>query len=837
MKSGPDFGDDIDSGQKSATSRRHTVVTIDPLKALLDILRMEVDQGFPDTTVAGGLDKFLRRREADLAPILDSPTSYTLLTPPQRRKWADDVLARLSRKGVGGQEHNPVPDIKRASTKKKNGKGTPVGLGDSVYRLRWVTERTFPRNKLKRLGVRTVGDLIYHLPNRHEDFANIQKISELKPGEEQTVITTVWDVSAKRVRPNLWSVHAVLGDETGNITATWFRRGHRNRQPLMADSLQREGQIVFSGKVGVFRGGLILDNPEYELLNGQEDLVHTGRLVPVYPTVEGLPLRTLRRAVKQALDGALPKVTDYLPQDVLGRLGLMDLRAALAQSHYPDSEADKKAATRRLAFDELLTLQLAVLRRKKEWQQDDSGLPIRVERGHIDQFSKSLPFEFTDSQTNVIDGILGDLEKSRPMSRLLQGDVGSGKTVVAVAALLSAVFAGYQGAIIAPTEILAEQHYLTISRLLSGGMDPDLREDVISVKVGSFPKLVQVGMLVGSLPKKLKEKLRKRLADGEIDVVVGTHALIQDDVQIPRLAVAIVDEQHRFGVMQRAALRDKGHRPHLLAMSATPIPRSLALTLYGELDVSVLDEMPSGRQPIRTRWLEPDRRVNAYEFIARQVQEGRQAFVICPLVEESEIIQTRAAVEEHERLSRQIFPNLRLGLLHGRMSLPEKQAAMEEFQNGGTHVLVSTPVVEVGIDVPNATVMLIDGAERFGLAQLHQFRGRVGRGEHRSYCLLLADDAGQEARERLKIVERVSDGFELAEEDLRIRGPGDYVGTRQSGLPNLKVAKVTDHDLLLLARREATRILDIDPALAMKEHSALARHLDESTDATVGEIS
>ena len=331
--------------------------------------------------------------------------------------------------------------------------------------------------------------------------------------------------------------------------------------------------------------------------------------------------------------------------------------------------------------------------------------------------------------------------------------------------------------------------------------------------------------------------MRQRLADGSVDLVIGTHAVIQEDVEAPRLAVAVVDEQHRFGVMQRAALRGKGRRPHMLAMSATPIPRSLALTLYGELDVSTLDEMPPGRQPIRTRWIPPDRRANVYEFIAKQVEQGRQAFVICPLVEESEAIQSRAAIAEHERLSRDVFPDLRLGLLHGRMALREKEMAMEEFKNGDTHILVSTPVVEVGIDVPNATVMLIDGAERFGLSQLHQFRGRVGRGKHLSHCLLLADDAGKDARERLKIVERVGDGFELSEEDLRIRGPGDYLGTRQSGLPNLKVAKITDQDLLLLARQEAASILDADPDLTSDEHAPLAQHLADSTTHLVGELS
>ena len=822
---------------KPNAARNPRATGADPLDTLRKILRLEADQGFPDTTVTGGLDRFLHRRRDDLASALGDATSYSILTPPQRREWAEDVMARLGGGDELPQPRTTTPGHKPAPRKRRTKPADPIALDDSVFQLKWVTERTFPTSKLARLGVSTVLDLIYHLPSRHQDFANTRKVAELKPGEEQTIVADVWDVSASRVRPNLWSIHAALGDETGNIRATWFRRGFRNSQPFMVRSLQPGSKMVFSGKVGFFRGERVLDDPDYEPLKGQEELMHTGRLVPVYPTVEGITVRMLRRAVKQALDAGLLRIVDHLPQARRDRIGLMPLDTALAQAHYPDSDTHAIAALRRLAFDELLTLQLAVLRRKRDWQREDLGVPLLSRGGHLEAFLDSLPFPLTQAQHRVIADIRADLEQPKPMSRLLQGDVGSGKTVVAAAALLSAVFAGYQGAIVAPTEILAEQHFLTLSRFLSGGADPDLDDDCVTVRVGTFPKPVAIGLLVGSLPNKRKAEMRQRLADGSVDLVIGTHAVIQEDVEAPRLAVAVVDEQHRFGVMQRAALRGKGRRPHMLAMSATPIPRSLALTLYGELDVSTLDEMPPGRQPIRTRWIPPDRRANVYEFIAKQVEQGRQTFVICPLVEESEAIQSRAAIAEHERLSRDVFPDLRLGLLHGRMALREKEMAMEEFKNGDTHILVSTPVVEVGIDVPNATVMLIDGAERFGLSQLHQFRGRVGRGKHLSHCLLLADDAGKDARERLKIVERVGDGFELSEEDLRIRGPGDYLGTRQSGLPNLKVAKITDQDLLLLARQEAASILDADPDLTSDEHAPLAQHLADSTTHLVGELS
>jgi ATP-dependent DNA helicase RecG len=518
-------------------------------------------------------------------------------------------------------------------------------------------------------------------------------------------------------------------------------------------------------------------------------------------------------------------VPEFLPQDLIHRTGLAGLQNAVAQAHYPDSLSDWKAARRRLAFDELFLLQLAVLHRKREWQEEGQGIPLEVDPGPLNAFLGSLPFSLTASQSSVLNEILEDLKKNTPMSRLLQGDVGSGKTVVAAAALLVAAFNGHQGALMVPTEILAEQHFLTVSRLLSGASQALREEHLTSVRLDELTRPITIGLLLGSLPKRAKDDVRQRVAEGGVDILIGTQALIQAGVEIPKLALVVVDEQHRFGVMQRASLREKGPRPHLLAMSATPIPRSLALTLYGDLDMSIIDEMPPGRHKIRNRWVDPDKREAAYSLIRKEVKEGRQAFIVCPLVEESETIQARAAMEEHQRLTTEVFPDLRLGLLHGRMALSEKEQVMDLFQRGELDILVSTPVVELGIDVSNATVMLIDGADRFGLSQLHQFRGRVGRGPHQSYCLLLADSPGEEARERLRTVERVHDGFQLAEEDLRLRGPGDYMGTRQSGLPNLRVASINDRDILALARREAARLLESDPHLSKAENAALGEHL------------
>ena len=419
------------------------------------------------------------------------------------------------------------------------------------------------------------------------------------------------------------------------------------------------------------------------------------------------------------------------------------------------------------------------------------------------------------------------------MSRLLQGEVGSGKTVIALAALLTAAACGFQGAIMAPTEVLAEQHFLTVGRLLEELVMPTLRGHLLSVRLDSHPQPISVGLLLSSTPAKAKREIHQMLAAGALDVVIGTHAVIQENVEIPNLALAVVDEQHRFGVMQRAALRERGQRPHMLVMSATPIPRTLALTLYGDLDLSTIDELPPGRQPIQTKHFGPERRSSIYDFVRKEIASGRQAFFIYPLIDESEAINARAAVKERDRLAQEVFPDLRVGLLHGRMSTGEKKEAMDAFRHGSLDILVSTPVVEVGIDVPNATVMVIEGADRFGLAQLHQFRGRVGRGEHASYCVLVAESPSEEAKERLAAMEEIDDGFKLAEKDLKQRGPGDYFGTRQSGLPDLRMARLDDTDLLSLARQEAETLLDRDPTLS--QHPELRESLTQSTFAGGGE--
>jgi ATP-dependent DNA helicase RecG len=529
--------------------------------------------------------------------------------------------------------------------------------------------------------------------------------------------------------------------------------------------------------------------------------------------------------MKGVIDQWAWQVEDFLPPELKQRCNLLELPQAISQAHYPEDEAVKDRARVRLAFDELFVLQLGVLSKKRDWQESQPGSPFSIKTSVLDAFLKSLPFELTSAQQKVLKELLADLQKPRPMSRLLQGEVGSGKTVVATAALLMAAANGYQGAFMAPTEILAEQHFTTIGQLLSRVGHQEEGEGYLCSYSGVLSHPLTVALLIGDITQVRKQELQQRIASGEVDIIIGTHALIQKGVEFSRLGFAVVDEQHRFGVTQRSALRQKGFSPHVLVMTATPIPRTLALTLYGDLDLSVIDQLPPGRQVVKTKWLKPGQRQSAHAFIHRQVASGRQVFIICPLIEESEAIQARAAIAEYQRLSEEVFPELRLGLLHGRMSAAEKDKVMRRFRSGELDILVSTPVVEVGIDVPNATVMLVESADRFGLSQLHQFRGRVGRGTEQSYCMLLAQNPSEVARQRLDIIEKVQDGFQLAEEDLRLRGPGEFFGTRQSGLPDLRMAKLSDVALLELARSEAIKLFQTDPSLEKTEHHLLAKEL------------
>ena len=712
-------------------------------------------------------------------------------------------------------KRKPVSTPRQSTISSKKKPVSNISLDSPITVIKGIKSTMAAR--FARLGVKKVEDMLYFFPRHHLDYSHKTLISDLKVGIEQTILATLWEAREVTLGGRR-GTEAILGDETGNIRAVWFN------QPYLAKKLRTNAQIVLSGKVSLFRDRKVLESPEWEIMES-EDLTHTGRLVPIYPLTEGLTPRVVRKLVKETVAEWAPRLTDFLPREIKENCSLMDLPQAIQQAHYPDSEQGRDEARRRLAFDELFLIQLGVLSRKREWQEGQQGNPFQTDAPLLERFLSTLPFTLTSAQQRVLGEILADLEKPKPMSRLLQGDVGSGKTVIATAALLLAAANGYQGAFMAPTEILAEQHFNNIAALLSRIGQLEEEQGHLRSYSSLLPHPFTIALLIGSLNPTEKQRIQQLLREGNIDLVIGTHALIQSEVEFEKLGLVVVDEQHRFGVLQRSQLRQKGFNPHVMVMTATPIPRTLALTLYGDLDLSVLDQLPPGRRAIETRWLDPGQREKAYAFLRQKIAEGRQAFIICPLIEESETIEARAATVEYQRLSKEVFPDLRLGLLHGRMSASEKEEMMRCFRDGELDILVSTSVVEVGIDVPNAVIMLIEGADRFGLSQLHQFRGRVGRGEHKSYCLLLSEIPSAEGRERLKIMEQTQDGFLLAEEDLRLRGPGEFFGTRQSGLPDLRMARLSDVVLLELARKEALGLFQQDPGLEQPEHRLLAEEV------------
>lgn len=699
-------------------------------------------------------------------------------------------------------------------------------------------------NAFKRLELRTVEDIVYHFPHRYDDFSSQKQIADLKVGATETIVAEISDVRLVGGGPRS-RVEVSVSDESGTIKAVFFN------QPWLTKQLSVGRLIVLSGKVGAYGGLRQLASPTWEPYVPDGDTLHTGRLVPVHPLTKGLHERNARKVIKFLVDLMAPKIGEYLPETVRQRVGLLPLGQALQQIHYPDSGEALERARRRLGFDEFLFIQVGVVQRKLLWQ-GELGFQMSFFPAVHENLQAELPFTLTGAQQRALKEIFADMARPIPMARLLQGDVGSGKTLVAASALLQAIANGFQGALMAPTEILSEQHYKGLKKLLSKvrvprdakqaaeGDDWKTRlEPEEAARLAEIKALlgmteeddmggqgVRVALLTGSLGVKERRRVLEGIAKGEIDLVVGTHALITDNVQFNSLGLVVVDEQHRFGVEQRQRLRNKGFNPHLLVMTATPIPRTLTMTIYGDLDTSVLDELPPGRQEIRTRWITRAKRDQAYRHMRKEIEKGRQAFVICPLVEESEKIDLPSAEEMYEKLQSEIFPDLRVGLLHGKMLPRDKDETMVSFRNHEFDILVATAVIEVGIDIPNASSIVIEGAERFGLSQLHQFRGRVGRGSHQSFCILISDKENETTKQRLEAMEQTTDGFKLAEIDLQLRGPGEFFGTRQSGTPDLKVAQLADTRLLHSARSEAENILKEDAQLARPEHALLKQKVD-----------
>lgn len=795
---------------------------------LRKVLELEHKKGYSDSAVFGGLDRFLVQWTAQNEGNITDPAllkrfkklpdiGYASLDKRQRRQQIKNILSFVNKlEQITPKKREAEPLIKKVYSPPKQKITTCDSSIDSpVITLKGISSNLAAR--FGKLNVHTIRDLLYFFPNRHLDYSRMKTISELAEGNEETIVANVWQVREVRLGGRR-STEAIIGDETGNVRAVWFNN------PYITKQLSTNKRVVISGRLSIFKGRPVFQSPEWELLEDKE-LTHTGRLVPLYPLTRGLYPRQVRKLMKEVIDSWSPKMEDFLPARLRQRCNLLELPQAIYQAHFPEDEDMKKRARVRLAFDELFLLQLGVLSRKQKWQDSQPATVFTTGATVLGKWLESLPFTLTAAQEKVIKEILADMEKTKPMSRLLQGEVGSGKTAVAVAALLTAVANGCQGVFMAPTEILAEQHFTNICHLLSRAGKLETKEDYLHSYSGLLPQPITAALLIGDIRGAKKQELQRRILDRDIDIAIGTHALIQKEVEFGKLGLVVVDEQHRFGVTQRSALRQKGFSPHMLVMTATPIPRTLALTLYGDLDLSVIDQLPPGRQEIKTKWLKPVQRDKAYTFLRRQVAEGHQSFVICPLIEESEAIQAKAATAEFEHLSKEVFPNLRLGLLHGRMPSVEKDDIMCRFRLNQLDILVSTPVVEVGIDIPNATVMLIESADRFGLSQLHQFRGRVGRGKEQSYCLLLAENPSEVARERLDIIEKVQDGFQLAEEDLKMRGPGEFFGTRQSGIPDLRMAKISDIALLELARNEAISLFKNDPGIKNSEHRLLVKEL------------
>ncbi len=663
-----------------------------------------------------------------------------------------------------------------------------------------------PKNseRLAKLGLFTVRDVLFYYPRDHVDYANQVKIRELVPGETVTIVGTVKRANCFTSPRNkkLTIFELQLSDGSGQLKLNRFYPGNRYSNISWQQQQKRQysqGAVVAaSGLVKKGKYGITLDDPHLEVLESVSDKIESltiGRMVPVYPLTDGVPADLVRKVVAASLP-ALPALPDPLPANIRQRYDLISVTQAIAQIHFPDDEENLAQARRRLVFDEFFYLQLGLLRRRQEQQQQQTSVTLAPTGELIDRFYEVIPFKFTDAQQRVVNDILADLQRPVPMNRLVQGDVGSGKTVVAVVAILAAIQAGYQGALMAPTEVLAEQHYRKL--------------------VSWFTQLhLPVELLTGSTRAAKRRKLLAELATGELPVLVGTHALIEDPVQFRDLGLVVIDEQHRFGVQQRARLMQKGRNPHVLTLTATPIPRTLSLTLHGDLDVSQIDELPPGRKAIQTTLMTSKERLHAYELMRREIAQGRQVYIVLPLVEESEKLDLKSAIEEHQHLAETVFPEFQVGLLHGRMSSADKDAAISAFRDGETHILVSTTVVEVGVDVPNASVMLIEHAERFGLSQLHQLRGRVGRGAAQSFCLLMSSSRSETARQRLKVLEQSQDGFFIAEMDMRFRGPGEVLGTRQSGLPDFALASlIEDQDVLMLAREAAEATIKEDKTLA-----------------------
>lgn len=723
----------------------------------------------------------LSKKNPKWAVIAEAFEHYPFAGLNERRKSIDNLIRVLK------SETNPKPsksEISNVPELTKSAKDTDVmymkGVGPKIA------------YKLNKLGIYTVQDLMLYFPKKHIDYSSRTLIRDLKEGETTTVFGYIKSVSAFNTQKKLSVVKVTVADESGRLDLSFFQaKSNRFMLERTKSQFPINAGIMLSGKVkrNNYDGKLTFDKPTYSIMTGEflenkNSNLNIARIVPIYTVCEDLSIKVLRRAIFNAIQKYKDEIENVIPDFMREKIGLLDKKAAVEQIHFPESQELLEQARFSLIFEELFLIQLKMVRIREQNSHNHSALALKIkEKGLVKEFIDNLPFELTGAQKKAVNEILNDLNSDVPMARLLQGDVGSGKTVVATIMLLAGVENGYQGALMAPTEILAQQHYNNLQQWLS-------------------PMGISVGLFLGSQGKKIREKFRTDLRNEQMNIAVGTHALIQEDVDFNNLGAIVVDEQHRFGVKQRNVLKKKSQNPQILTMTATPIPRTLALTVHGDLDLTIIDELPKGRKPIKTSLVTSHRGV--YELIQSEIDAGRQAYVVYPLIEESETLSAKAATIEAERLQKEVFPQYKIGLLHGKLKNDEKEQVMKDFKDKKYDILVSTTVVEVGVDVPNATVMLIENAERFGLSQLHQLRGRVGRNNLQSYCILHTSTKSQETRERLNIMTQTNDGFVIAEKDLQLRGPGEFLGTRQSGLPDLIISDIVrDAKILEMARNEA----------------------------------
>lgn len=714
--------------------------------------------------------------------LLEAFERYPFDTMFLRRKAIERLIAVIN-----AELHPSKAETKEQDDKLKSPQDTDViyikGVGPKVG---------YAFNKL---GIYTANDLLFYFPRKHIDYSNRTLIKNLKPDENTTIFGYIRSVQAFVTKNGLSILKVKIADESGSIELGFFyAKANRHMLERYKAQFPKDAGIMVSGtvKLNSFDGKLTIDKPQYSIMagdfleNGENSNLNLGRIVPIYSVNEGLSIKTLRRAIFNVIQMYKEQIPTVIPDYLVKKYDLLEKKDAVEQIHFPQSMELLEQARFSLVFEELFLIQLKLANLREENRKNNSAVPLEVnEKGLTQKFIKNLPFELTSAQKNAVNEILNDLNSTEPMQRLMQGDVGSGKTVVATIMLLAAVENGYQGAIMAPTEILAQQHYNNLVQWLT-------------------PMGLGVGLFLGSNSKKIRTKIEKDLKNGQTHIAVGTHALIQEGVDFDNLGAIVIDEQHRFGVKQRTKLKNKAQQPQMLTMTATPIPRTLALTVHGDLDLTIIDELPKGRKPIKTALMTQSGHKHAYELIKDEVELGRQAYVVYPLIEESETLSAKAATIEAEKLQNEIFPQFKIGLLHGKLKNDEKEQVMADFKNKKYDILVSTTVVEVGVDVPNATVMLIENAERFGLSQLHQLRGRVGRSDLQSYCILSTATKSQETRQRLEIMEQTNDGFVIAEKDLQLRGPGEFLGTRQSGLPDLIISDIVrDAKILEIARNEA----------------------------------